>query len=207
MKNAYRTVIDKYQVKRVDFDIEGGAQNDRAANVRRSQAIAALQAERAAKGQALTVGFTLPVLPEGLTADGLNVLRDANTGGMRTDVVNVMAMDYGGANSAMGQAAIAAGTNTAAQLSFMYPTLTAAGRLTRVGVTPMIGENDVPNEVFTVNDAKLVGNWARANGVAEIAWWSVARDKPCPNNATTAGPTCSGTSNPAWAYSKAFTTP
>lgn len=201
---AYRSVIDKYGVNRIDFDVEGGAQGDRTANVRRGKAIAALQAERAAAGKPLTVSFTLPVLPSGLTADGLNVLKDAQSGGAAVDLVNIMAMDYGGANSAMGQAAIDAATATAGQISFLYPGTTATQRLGRVGVTPMIGENDVPSEVFTLPDAQKVTAWSKTIGLGELAWWSVTRDTPCPNNGAYASPTCSGTTNPTWAYAKAF---
>ena len=203
---AYQATVDKYRLARIDFDIEGAAQTDHAANLRRGKAVAALQTAMASSGKNLTVTFTLPVLESGLTADGLGVLKDTATGGGRVDLVNVMAMDYGGANSAMGQAAINAGTKTAAQLGFLYPGLTSAERLGRIGVTPMIGENDVPAEIFTVNDAKKVAAWAKANSVGEISWWSATRDSPCANNAAFASPTCSGTTNPAWAYALGFTT-
>lgn len=43
----------------------------------------------------LVVSFTLPVLPVGLTADGVNLLRDAKAKGVRLDVLNIMTMDYG----------------------------------------------------------------------------------------------------------------
>lgn len=204
LKNAYKSVVDKYNLTRIDFDIEGGAQNDRAANVRRGQALAALQAERKAAGKPLTVTFTLPVMPTGLTQDGINVLKDTQAGGAAVDLVNVMAMDYGGANTQMGQSAIDAANATAGQIGFLYPGTTAAQRLPRVGVTPMIGENDVQNEVFTLADATKLRTWATANKLGLVSWWSVTRDTPCPNNGAYASPTCSGTSNPTWAYAKAL---
>jgi hypothetical protein len=43
----------------------------------------------------LTVSFTLPVLPTGLTADGVSMLQDAHAAGVRIDVINLMTMDYG----------------------------------------------------------------------------------------------------------------
>ncbi len=207
LKNGYSSVVDKYNLKRIDFDIEGAAQADHAANTRRGVAIAALQSDMAAAGKPLTVTFTLPVLPFGLTADGLGVLHDSVAGGMRIDLVNVMAMDYGGDNTAMGQSAIDAATNTARQIAFLYPSLTDTQRLSRVGVTPMIGENDVPNEIFTLSNATEVGAWVRANNVGKLSWWSVNRDRPCAGNARYVSPSCSGTSNPEWGYSLAFTSP
>ena len=37
----------------------------------------------------------MPALPSGLTNDGIYVLENAKANGVRVDVVNVMAMDYG----------------------------------------------------------------------------------------------------------------
>ncbi len=204
LKAAYKSVIDRYNLTRIDFDIEGAAQSDHASNVRRGQAIAGLQADAAAAGKTLTVTFTLPVLPSGLTADGLGVLQDTVSGGGRVDLVNVMAMDYGGPNNTMGQSAIDAATNTANQVGFLYPGTTAAQRIARVGITAMIGENDVANEVFTVADATKVATWAKANNLGQISWWALQRDVACPNNATYISENCSGSTAPAWAYARAF---
>lgn len=203
LANAYRAVIEKYGITRIDFDIEGAAQQDHAANVRRGEALAILQDEFHKAGKTLTTTFTLPVLPTGLTSDGLGVLTDTAQGGGRVDLVNVMAMDYGPPNDHMGQSAIDAATQTAGQLEFMYPGTSSEGRITRVGLTPMIGENDLPGERFTLEDAKQVRIWAAQHSLGGLAWWSVARDVPCPkpNSPITY---CSGTSNPRWAYAQEF---
>ncbi len=204
LKAAYKTVIDRYNLTRIDFDIEGSAQGDHSANIRRGQAIAALQKDAAAAGKALTVTFTVPVMPTGLTQEGLGVLQDTAYAGARIDLVNVMAMDYGPPSSTMGQNAIDAATSTAAQISFLYPGSTTADRIHRVGITPMIGENDFVGETFTLADAQKVAAWAKTNNVGEIAWWALQRDTPCANNATLVSENCSGTSNPTWAYTNAF---
>lgn len=112
-------------------------------------------------------------------------------------------MDYGDGTAAMGQAAIDAGTNTATQIGFLYPNTTATQRLTRIGVTPMIGVNDVPSEIFTTADAKQVAAWARTNSVGEVSWWSTGRDVSCAGTYNSG--VCSGTANATWAYAKAFT--
>src|SRR3954452_13275577 len=90
LQAEYQAVVSAYHLKYIDLDIEGSATADPASVARRSQALAALQ--RANPG--LRVSFTLPVLPEGLTADGLNVIRSARDAGVTVDLVNVMAMDY-----------------------------------------------------------------------------------------------------------------
>ncbi len=66
----------------------------------------------------LEVSFTLPVLPTGLDANGLNLLRSAQHDGVRIDVVNIMAMDYGAVvdnNGQMGLNAIQAAVATEGQ--------------------------------------------------------------------------------------------
>jgi len=66
-------VISAYDVNKVDFDIEGAAVANTAANERRDQALATLEAA----DPGLQVSFTLPVLPSGLTTDGVAVIDGA----------------------------------------------------------------------------------------------------------------------------------
>ncbi|MGW7194480.1 cellulose binding domain-containing protein, partial [Streptomyces sp. NPDC054838] len=143
---AYGKVIDAYGLTKADFDIEGGALPDTAANTRRAQAIAQLQKTH----PGLDVSFTLPVMPEGLTQAGLDLLADARRNGVAIAAVNIMAMDYGPAYAGdMGGYAIQAATATQAQIKGVLGLSDAAAWKT-VAVTPMIGVNDVAVEVFTV---------------------------------------------------------
>ncbi len=64
---AYESVLDRYDVDRIDFDIEGAAIASPEAVARRFETVASLQADRAAAGKPLNVSLTLPVLPSGLT--------------------------------------------------------------------------------------------------------------------------------------------
>ena len=88
LESAYQQVISAYDVNKLDFDIEGAAVDNTAANARRDQAIAALQA----KNPGLQVSFMLPVPPSGLTSDGDAVLTGATRAGVKIAAVNVMAM-------------------------------------------------------------------------------------------------------------------
>jgi len=95
LKNAYQSVIDAYNLTHIDSDVEGAWIADAVSFNRRSQAIAALQADAATAGRELCVWYTLPVLPAGLTQDGLNVLQSALDNSVEIAGVNIMAMDYG----------------------------------------------------------------------------------------------------------------
>ncbi|MGW9435302.1 glycoside hydrolase family 18 protein [Streptomyces sp. NPDC055607] len=198
---AYGKVVDQYGLTKVDFDIEGAALPDTAANTRRSQAIAQLQ--KAHPG--LDVSFTLPVMPEGLTQPGVDLLADAKRNGVRVDAVNIMAMDYGPAYSAdMGTYAVQAATATQAQIKGVLG-LSDAAAWKAVAVTPMIGVNDVTTEVFKVEDATQLVDFAKSKGLGRLSMWSSTRDKQCPDGAVNrADATCSSILQQPLAFTKAF---
>ncbi|MEV7670585.1 cellulose binding domain-containing protein [Streptomyces sp. NPDC088752] len=198
---AYGKVVDQYGLTKVDFDVEGAALPDTAANTRRSQAIAQLQ--KAHPG--LDVSFTLPVMPEGLTQPGVDLLADAKRNGVRVDAVNIMAMDYGPAYSAdMGTYAVQAATATQAQIKGVLG-LSDAAAWKAVAVTPMIGVNDVTTEVFKVEDATQLVDFAKSKGLGRLSMWSSTRDKQCPDGAVNrADATCSSILQQPLAFTKAF---
>ncbi|MEU0002930.1 cellulose binding domain-containing protein [Streptomyces sp. NPDC006314] len=198
---AYGKAVDAFKLTKVDFDVEGGALPDTAANTRRAQAIAKLQARH----PNLDVSFTLPVMPEGLTQDGVNLLTNAKSNGVKVDTVNIMAMDYGPSYSGdMGTYAEQAATATQAQVKSVLG-LSESAAWKAVAVTPMIGVNDVSSEVFKVDDATQLVNFAKAKGLGWLSMWSATRDKQCDGGTKpTADASCSSLVQDRFAFSKAF---
>ncbi|MEU1475851.1 cellulose binding domain-containing protein [Streptomyces sp. NPDC005760] len=198
---AYGKVVDAYGLTKVDFDVEGGALPNTAANTRRAQAIATLQSLH----PGLDVSYTLPVMPEGLTQDGVALLANAKSNGVSTDTVNIMAMDYGASYSAdMGTYAEQAATATQAQVKAVLG-LSDSAAWKAVGVTPMIGVNDVASEIFEVDDAAQLVTFAKAKGLGGLSMWSATRDKQCPGGAKpSADASCSSVVQDPFAFSKAF---
>lgn len=198
---AYGKAVDAYQLTKVDFDIEGAALPDTAANTRRAQAVAQLQ--KAHPG--LDVSFTLPVMPEGLTQPGVDLIANAKQNGVKVGQVNIMAMDYGASYSAdMGGYAIQAATATQAQIKGVLG-LSDTAAWQAVAVTPMIGVNDVSTEVFKVDDATQLVDFAKSKGIGWLAMWSGTRDKACaggPKNSADAS--CSSIDQEPLAFTKAF---
>jgi Glycosyl hydrolases family 18 len=197
LQSEYQSVIDRYHVNSIDFDIEGAAVADQHSITLRDQALVGLEQAN----PNLEVSYTLPVLPTGLVASGLNVLQSAIHDGVKINTVNIMTMDYGTAvdnNGQMGTDAIDAIKATEQQLSNL-------GINPQIGVTPMIGVNDISSEVFKLPDAQQLVNYAQTDShVAEVSMWSVARD-----NGSTAGqnydsPTGSGVAQQPYAYSAIF---
>jgi chitinase len=116
---AYANVVDTYGVNRLDFDIEGSTLSDTAANTRRDQALAALQAQ----DPSVQVDYTLAVAPNGLPSAELGVLKDAKAQGVTVNLVNIMTMDFGNGQNAMNDA-LSAAQATSGQL----PASTASPR-------------------------------------------------------------------------------
>jgi hypothetical protein len=204
----YQSVIDRYGTRDLDFDIEGSATADAASVDRRSKALAKLQAAGLAAGKPVHVSLTLPVMPWGMTQDGLNVIRSAISNGVDVGQVNVMAMDYGDPSinyqGHMGDLAIQAANSTHDQLAILYPGRSDASIWAMVGVTPMLGINDDNKEIFTTSDATQLTTFAKSKGLGRLAMWSANRDAPCPQPSQWTQNTCSGVSDPQWAFSSAF---
>ena len=179
---AYGQAVDALKLTKLDFDIEGAAVAEQQTLKLQMDAIALVQQSRPNLG----VWLTLPVLPQGLTQDGVNVVKAALVAGVKVDGVNVMAMDYGDSSAppqlkSMGEYAIDAANATFAQMTTLFASQGQAFGWNQLGVTPMLGVNDVPTEVFTMQDADRLETFARAKGLGMLSMWSLNRDNPGPS--------------------------
>ena len=210
---AYKSVIDAYDARVVDYDIEGAGLADRPTIERRAQALAILQKLMTAEQRPLQIWFTLPVQPAGLTPDGMNVIRAAIERGVDIRGVNAMAMDYGEAIAPqpagrMGLYAIEAARNLHRQLVALYaagPAKKPAAKIWEmIGITPMIGRNDVAGEIFQQSDAAQLLDFAMQSRIALLSFWSLNRDRPCEQPQAAASPLCSGISQRGYEFTRVF---
>lgn len=206
---AYQRAIDASAATHVDFDVEGAALADAAANRRRADAITILRRNAAAAGRPLDVSVTLPALPQGLTQAGVDLLAGARDAGVEFDSVDLLAMNYG-ADAApnpagqLGRFAIDAVTAAQAQVRGVFG-LSDDDAWALLAVTPMVGVGDVAGEVFTVADARDVGRFARSKGLAWYAMWSASRDRACSGGPeATVGANCSGVDQRPADFTRAF---
>ncbi|QFZ78519.1 hypothetical protein GFH48_03090 [Streptomyces fagopyri] len=205
LKAQYKKVIDTLNLTRVDFDIEGSAIADTAANDRRNKALAQLQQEYAAAGRKLDVQYTVPATSSGLDGDATKLLSNAKSNGLNVNLVNIMTMDYYDGTRDMGKAATDAATALRSQLGAIWPEKSDAQLWAMEGNTPMIGVNDDVSEIFTTGNATTLTNFAKSKGIQELAFWALGRDKACATNGQLSD-TCSGTPQSAWQFSSTFNT-
>ncbi|MCP2369499.1 chitinase [Agromyces terreus] len=187
--DAYASVLDRYDLAAIDLDIEGDALTNTASIERRADAIAELQQTRAEAGTPVDVWLTLPVTPDGLTPDGTDFVASMLSAGVDVAGLNIMTMDYGSSKpeqQSMGDAAVDALDATHRQLGILYDRndtpLTDATLWSKLGVTPMIGQNDVVDEVFTLEDAATVNAFVLQENVGRTSMWSLNRDVTCGPN-------------------------
>jgi chitinase len=202
LESAYQAVVDRYSLSTIDLDIEGDNLTDPAVGQRRADAIAALQQKQRAAGKDLAVWLTLPVTPTGLATEGTDAVAQMLKAGVDVAGVNVMTMDYGSslpAGESMGQAAIDALNATHGQLDALYSDAgihqNSKTLWSKLGATPMIGQNDTPGEVFSIADAQTLSAFAQAQGLGRMSMWSLNRDITCgPNyvDLKTVSNACSG---------------
>ncbi|MBA8815151.1 chitodextrinase [Microbacterium halimionae] len=188
------TFIDRYASENligIDFDIEAGQSVTDIANL----ANAAAGVEDTYPG--LRFSFTLATLAAsngsygGLNSTGAATVNAVLASGLENYTINLMVMDFGAANAVncvlagatcdMGASAIQGAVNL--QHSFGIP-------LDKIELTPMIGMNDVRDEVFTLDDVDTVVDYAISNGLAGIHFWSLDRDVPCSPANAWASPIC-----------------
>jgi chitinase len=194
LQAKYQSVIDRYKFTWLDFDIEGGALDKHPeASERRNAALAKLQAAN----PGLIISYTLPVDPNGISKASRKLLADAHAKGVKVYSANLMVMDYGPGFSKgkkMGDLAIACALKAHEQCAKIDPAIL-------IGLTPDIGQNDVKSEMFTLDDARTMKDWAmKQPWICSLSFWSSNRDKPG-NPKTDHG---SGVPQEPWDFTKAF---
>ncbi|WP_374583749.1 glycosyl hydrolase [Pseudoduganella sp.] len=141
-----------------------------------------------------------------LNATGEQVLAALRKHGVQDYVLNLMVMDYGPASRKvcvvrrgrcdMGASALQAAQNVHRKYGVPYA---------QIALTPMIGVNDVVENVFTLDDARATVAGAAKMGMAGVHYWSLDRDKPCGKPTKGADPACSTMPDvPAGAYQRAL---
>ena len=188
--SAYSAVIDRYSLTTIDLDLEGNAL-DASATARRAEAVATLQAKARAADSELAVWLTLPVTPKGLGSSGTDAVAAFLKAGVDIAGVNAMTMDFGATKPAADPlltAVEASLTATHRQLGILYSTagisLSSGTLWSKLGATPMIGQNDTAGEVFTLSDAARLNTWVEGKGLGRVSMWSLNRDATCGSSYT-----------------------
>lgn len=212
--DAYKSVVERYKIDTIDLDLEGQSLQDVDAAKRRASVVARLQKEYRDNGKDMAVWLTLPVAPQGLAPAGTSAIMSMLDGGVDVSGVNGMTMDYGGSREE-GQTMLDASKQALAemhrQLGILYDQagihLSDESLWKKIGATPMIGQNDVKDEVFTREDAEGLNVFAQDRNMGRMSLWSANRNVPCGENyvnVKVVSDSCSGLDVPKGVFSKAL---
>jgi chitinase len=189
LEAAYRSVIDRYAPATIDLDLEGAALSDAGALTRRALALQAIQRERKASGRPLGIWLTLPVTPSGLGPDGITAVGTMLNQGVDLAGVNVMTMNY--ATSRDPSQSVLKASQAAVEATHRQVTeawrragveLQGDQEWAKIGATPMIGQNDVAQDRFSLADARALVSFAADNRLGRLSMWSLNRDQACGGN-------------------------
>jgi len=199
LASAYQSVITKYQLTHVDFDIENTALGDTSNELKRFQAIALLEHE----DPSLTVSLTIPMTSVGLPGTGTGEIQQAIAAGARIDVFGIEDFDYGLTSGTQVSSDETVASDVASQLESLYG-WPAATAWSHIGITLMNGHTDQPSELFTQATFTSLLSFAQASHVAWFTFWSLNRDQPCPAGAQEAWApgTCSNISQNPYDFTR-----
>lgn len=137
-----------------------------------------------------TVSATEPGRPT-LNAHGAMVMKAIERVGLKNYFINLMVMNFGeatpencvveGKRCAMAASAIAVARNFAKE--YLVP-------LQQIELTPMIGVNDLVENVFTLSDAQKIASFVHVNDLGGLHFWSLNRDGMCPPGPRVVSPVC-----------------
>jgi chitinase len=191
---AYQQVISKYGLKAIDFDLEEPEYENTAAIHNEIGAAKILQQN----SSGLYVSVTTAGTAAGTGWFGQQMLNEAKSSGFTPANFSIMPFD-GGFNGAGSQTSALEAFHGILTSTFGWDSGTAYAH---EGVSMMNGRSDA-GEYFYQSDFQTVLNYATGHHLARYTYWSVNRDRQCPdpNQSTTSG-TCSSVPQGAYDFTK-----
>lgn len=191
---GYQKVVDKYQLKAIDFDLEEPEYENTAAIHNEIGAARILQQNN----PGIYVSITTAGTNAGTGWFGTQMLNEAKSQGFTPNNYSIMPFD-GGFNGAAAQTDALVKFNALLQSTFGWSEATAYAH---EGVSLMNGRTDAA-EYFRQADFQTVLDFASAHGLARYTYWSVNRDRQC---AGTVDPglsgSCSSVAQNDWDFTK-----
>ena len=118
-------------------------------------------------------------MPEGFSNQEKYFIKKAKLKNINFNI-NILAMNYSDKlNKNMFKYTEKASLNAFKFLKSIYSKKQESEIWSLIEITPMIGVNDIKTEIFTLDDAKKLNNFAINKKIGGIHYWSLERDKPC----------------------------
>jgi hypothetical protein len=191
LAGAYQQVINAYQLKAIDIDIENTDEFQNATV--QDRILGALKIVKQNNAGIKTI-VTFGTTTSGPESWGTRLISQAKALGANVDVFTIMPFDFGGSNMLTDTTNAAEGLKSDLMSTFGWSAGTA---YTHMGISSMNGITD-SNETVSPSTFQGIRNYAQQNHLARLAFWSVNRDRPCPGGGVVEN--CSGISQSNWQF-------
>ncbi|GAA2740538.1 carbohydrate binding domain-containing protein [Kitasatospora cinereorecta] len=193
LAGAYQSVISAYGLKAIDIDIENTDEFENPTV--QDRILGALKIVKQNNPGLHTI-VTFGTSTTGPTSYGNRLIEQSKALGADIDVFTLMPFDFGNASTDMYAATVGAANGLKDKLksTFGWDDATAYAH---VGLSGMNGVSDNA-EVTTVQNWTDIRNWANANHIARLAFWSVNRDRGCAGGGLQES--CSGIAQNDWQF-------
>ena len=183
LEKFYIDVIDTYDLKRMDLDIEESNQ-DYGQNIANAKAIKAVQDKTN-----IEITLTIPIMPSGWDTKQINIIKAYLENGVSVKLINSMTMCYGtgvNSNEDYGTASVRAIKNSVKQLKNIYSNLgillSDDQAYLKTGATFSIGYESNLYPVFTTSMAATIIEDAKKHNYGLVSFWSMGRDAQLETN-------------------------
>ena len=129
------------------------------------------------------------------------MLKSAVKNDVKVSIVNPMTMNFP-YSGPFGNGVIKVSEAVLKNMKTVWPQKSQKELYGMLGVTPMLGVNDMKENVFKPAHAKQLVDWAKKKGVGFLSYWSFYRDKACPGK--NVNPSCSSIAQNEKEFSKIF---
>jgi hypothetical protein len=194
LAGAYQQVINAFGLKAIDVDIENTDEfENEAVQDRILNALKIVKQNNPGIKTIITFGTTT----SGPSWWGTRLVNRAAALQANIDVFTIMPFDFGGgANMYQNTVNASEGLKNALKTAFGWSDATAYAHM---GISGMNGLSD-QQELTSPATWTQIRDWAKARGLARLAFWSVNRDRSCPGGGVVSN--CSGISQSTWEYTR-----
>jgi hypothetical protein len=197
LAGAYQKVINAYNLKAIDIDIEATEFSNGTVRQRVIDALKIIKANNPGLKTIITMGTAT----SGPDSTGRDLVNKGAAAGLANDVWGIMPFDFGGHSGTMGDVTktAAEGLKNALKSAYGYSDSVAYAHM---GISSMNGKTDESDETVSKTDFQTILAYAQLHHIARLTFWSVNRDRAC-------GPgldadSCSGVSQNQYDYTKIF---
>ncbi|MBO4209191.1 cellulose binding domain-containing protein [Micromonospora echinofusca] len=192
LAGAYQQVIDTFNLKAIDIDIENTDEFENA--VVQDRILGALKIVKQNNPGIRTI-ITFGTTTTGPNSWGTRLINQAAALGANIDTFTIMPFDFNGHTDMYQNTVNAAeGLKAALKTAFGWSDATA---YTHMGLSGMNGLSD-QQELTSPATWTRIRDWAEARSLGRFTFWSVNRDRPCPGGGVVSN--CSGIAQNTWEF-------